>query len=85
LAVYEIKSGAHGINISPVSPWNQSEIVTSGRFKIVDVKSYDTGVWDKWAHKNVIGYRVILEQIGVWDVDPSEFSGKPVKTSYAQD
>ncbi len=85
LAIYKILPGAKGVNASPLSPWNQQEVITSGRFRVVEVNPYDTMVWTDYRYggnNQVPGYEIVVEQIGVWDVDVDEFKGKPVKTSY---
>ena len=81
LAVYEIEPGAHGVNASPVSPWNQKEVITSGRFEVVGVEEYDTFVYTparRYTTREMVpGYRIKLRQVGVWDVDPNQYKGKP--------
>lgn len=84
--LYEIAPGAKGINVSSLSPWNQEEILTSGRFKVKEVIPYETDIYNnsRIYARRIPGYHVIMEQTGAWEVDPADYAGKPIKTSYVK-
>lgn len=54
-AIIKVKSGAKGLKAATLSPWNQQEIISHGRFKIISKTPYG---------KNQFEFEV--EQEGVW-------------------
>ncbi len=69
--VYEIEPGAKGLEVSALSPWSQSEVVTSGRYEIVSVERDPINTYVKVGrgyNKEISHYRVKVKQTGVWDV-----------------
>jgi hypothetical protein len=54
----EIEPGAKGINVSAISPWDQKEVVTAGRFKVVRVERDDSREF----------LRIVIRQEDTWQV-----------------
>jgi len=71
--VYEVE-GAKGIEISALSPWHQSEVLTSGRYEVTSVDIDPSGSWissSRRGHssRGVPHYHVKLKQVGSWNID----------------
>ena len=64
-AVVEVASGARGIPVAALSPWNQSEVISSGRFRIKSIEEGEgvsTGKSRGWTKVSKVR-RVIVEQV----------------------
>lgn len=65
-AVVEVLPGARGIPVAAMSPWNQKEVISGGRFRIKEIVSdnhqaYHRGVW--YTEETS---RVVVEQVATF-------------------
>ena len=80
-ATYKIKAGARGLNASALSPYDQKEIITSGKFKVTSV----TKTKDAWNARRTVSipkYEIELEHTATWKIDVAKFRNKKITTSY---
>lgn len=66
-AVIEVVSGAKGIDVSTLSPWKQQEVISSGEFRVKEVKvstRQDYSPRGYWIDAEEV--RVVLEQEKTW-------------------
>lgn len=59
--VFEILPGARSLNVSALSPWDQKEVLTSGKFRVISVDIPK----DRFGNPTGIA-RVVLEQVEVF-------------------
>jgi len=62
--VIEVLPGARGIPVSALSPWDQKEVITSGRFKVERVERTRINEWDKYSPETI---RLVIRQVNTWE------------------
>jgi len=65
--IVEVQAGAHGLKVAALSPWKQSEVISSGKFEVVSAAKTTQEVYSPGGYYyDITEIRVIVRQTGTW-------------------